>query len=414
MNPWKGLAKLPSRVWILCGCTLVNRMGTMALPFLALFLIQGCRWTPQAASTAMLVYGAGSIGSAPLWGKLADRMGHTRMLALSLWGSGAFLLVIPFAPTRILLLLAIFLWAVLTQAFSPSSMALLTDLAPPEQRRAVFALHRLVTNLGLALGPALGGIIASYGFRWVFWTDGATTLASATLLMLCFAPGEVQLAPREDQDLSHGRSAWRDRGFLYLLLGFFPVLLVFSQTGGVLPLWVVNSLGFTPRFFGLLFTLNTIMIVLLEVALNLATAHWPHQRLFVLGSLLFAVGFGVTGLVRSHTGLLATVVIWTFGEMIMLPASSDAVALIAPPHRRGEYLGLFSFTIALAMAMGPWLGIMAYAHASSASVWAGCGVAGAISALMLSRCRLSPWAMASGSEPGSPTRREVTAPGTRE
>lgn len=390
MNPWRGLANLPTRVWILCGCTLVNRMGTMAFPFLALFLVQGRHWTPQAASSAMLVYGAGSILSAPAWGKVADRLGHTRMLSLSLWGSGAILMVIPSAPTRGLLLVAIFLWAVLTQAFSPSSMALLTDLAPSEQRRSVFALHRLVTNLGLALGPALGGILASYSYRWVFWTDGLTTLASAVLLGLGFARGQVSQGSEAARDSNRGEGAWRDRKFLYLLLGFLPGLLVFSQTGGVLPLWVVDNLGFTPRFFGLIFTLNTVMIVLLEVALNLATAQWPHRRLFVVGSLLFATGFGLTGLARTHAGLLVTVVIWTFGEMIMLPASSDAVAVLAPPHRRGEYMGLFSFTIALGTALGPWLGVLAYAHIGPAAVWGACWVAGGASALLLSKCRLGP------------------------
>jgi predicted MFS family arabinose efflux permease len=386
MNPWRGILALPRRVWLLCGCTLVNRMGSMAFPFLALFLVQGRGWTPQRAGAAMLIYGAGGLLSAPVAGLLADRVGHSRILRISLWGSGALLMVLPFAHGDGALFAAILVWAVLTQAFWPSSMALLAGLAPPEQRKAVFALHRLVSNLGMAVGPAMGGFIAMYGFSWVFWTDGLTTLASAALLTLYFLGGEAQVAP--PPEAGRDGSAWRDRKLLYLLLAFLPTLMVFCQMTGVLPLWVVRDLGFTPRFFGLIFTLNTLIIVVLEVALNLAMARWPHQRQFTLGALLFAAGFGLTGLARSHGALLATAVIWTFGEMIMLPAMADAVATLAPAHRRGEYMGIYSLTFAVGMALGPWLGVLGYAHGGPRLVWAACAVVGTGSAFLLSRFRL--------------------------
>jgi len=388
MNPWRGLFALPRRVWLLCGCTLVNRMGSMAFPFLALFLVQGRGWTPQQAATGMLVFGAGSLMAAPVAGPLADRLGHGRVLRFSMWGSGLMLLILPFARSTPALFAAILTWAVLTQAFWPSSMALLAGLAPVGQRKAVFALHRLVSNLGMAIGPALGGFIAMYGFSWVFWVDGLTTLASACLLTVYFQRGpepmEVPAPPPKGPD----RTAWKDRHLHFLLLAFLPVLMVFCQMNGVLPLWVVRNLGFTPRFFGLIFTLNTLLIVLLEVALNLAMARWPHQRQFTLGAALVAVGFGLTGLARSHSLLLVTVAIWTFGEMILLPAMADAVATLAPAHRRGEYMGLYSLTFAVGFALGPWLGVTAYAQVGPGLVWGVCGGVGLFSAFMLSRFRI--------------------------
>ncbi len=111
---------------------------------------------------------------------------------------------------------------------------------------------------------------------WLFWTDGITTLLSATLLWAWFGQETAATdaaAPTPDHQ---GTSACRDRSFLFLLLGLFPGLQVFSQTGGLLPLWVVNDLGFSPRFFGLMLTWNTLLIVLPEVGLNLATSSWAR------------------------------------------------------------------------------------------------------------------------------------------
>ena len=159
MNPWRGLRGLPREVWLVCASTLINRLGTMALPFLVLYLTEGRRWTPAEAGYGMMVYGAGALTAGPFSGRLADRLGHVHILKASLWSSGALLLLLPFASTKPLLFGLIFLWAGLTQAFWPSAMALLTGLAAPEQRKAVFALHRLSVNLGMAVGPAAGGLI---------------------------------------------------------------------------------------------------------------------------------------------------------------------------------------------------------------------------------------------------------------
>jgi len=366
MNPWKGLRGLPREVWLVCASTLINRLGTMALPFLVLYLTEARRWTPEQAAFGMMVYGAGALAAGPFAGRLADRLGHVRVLKASLWISGALMLVLPFAGPRPLLFALIFLWAAFTQAFWPSAMALLADLAAPEQRKAVYALHRLSVNLGMAVGPALGGVIAHHSYTWVFWTDGLSTLAGALLLGLLLGKAPV---PVHSEAAGRGSSPWRDRRLAFLLLPFIPVLMVFFQIEGSLPLWVVRDLGLGSRFYGLLFTVNTLLIVALEVALNLAMAHWSHGRQLLLGSLFMAFGFGLTAWATGPGLLVLTTVIWTFGEMTVFPAMSDAVATLAPPDRRGEYMGLLSLCFALGLALGPWLGVLAYAKAGPRALW---------------------------------------------
>jgi len=395
MNPWRGLAGLPSTVWLVCASTLVNRLGTMAMPFLVLFLIQDRGWSAEDAGLAMLVYGAGALVAGPVAGRLADRLGHARVLKASLWSSGAAMALVPLVETRFLLFPLIALWAALTQAFWPSAMALLVDAAPAEQRRAVYALHRLAVNLGMAVGPATGGLIAHYSFRWVFWVDAATTLAAALILACFLRPRIGAAAPGKP-----GRSPWGDPRLATLLLGFLPVLLVFFQIEGALPLWVVRDLGLGTRFFGLIFTVNTLLIVALEVALNLGMARWPHGRLLLLGSLCYAAGFGLTGFAVSRSLLLGTVVLWTFGEMILLPAMSDAVATLAPADRRGEYMGLYSLSFAAALTLGPWLGVLVYSRLGPAATWGGCAVLGLLSAGLLGRFRVATASSGPGGPPG--------------
>jgi predicted MFS family arabinose efflux permease len=398
MNPWRGLAGLPREVWLLCACTLVNRLGTMALPFLVLYLTQGRAWRPEQAAWALMVYGLGALLTGPLAGWAADRFGHLRVMRMSLWSSGALLVLLPFIQPPWLFHPTVFLWAACTQAFGPSSMALLAGLAGPGQRRPVFSLQRLAVNLGMSVGPALGGVVAHVSYTLVFWVDGLTTVASATLLgrLLPAAPpsGTAGGAPRQPA------RAWHDLRLLLLLAAFLLVLAAFTQIEGALPLWVVRELGLGDAFFGLLFTVNTAVIVLAEVPLNLRMARWNQGRAMLLGALCYAAGYGLTGFATTRAALLATVVVWSFGEIILLPVMGDVVTLLAPPERRGEYLGLYSAAFAGAFTLWPWLGVLAYARAGPGWVWTGCGALALLGGLALGRLgaagRLGPLGDAAG------------------
>lgn len=385
MNPWHGLKGLPRGMWALALSTLVNRLGTMVVFFLALYLVQDRGWTAGEAATAMALYGLGALVASPFSGWLADQWGHKPTLAWSLGLSAALLLLLPYAHARAFLLPLIVLWSAATQAFWPASMALITDLVPGSMRKQAFVLHRLASNLGISVGPALGGFIAHRSFHAIFWIDGLTTFLGLGVLLTL-----VQAPPPEPAPELPTLSAWRDRRLLLLLAGLVPATVVFTQIHGAFPLWVVRGLGHGTAAFGLLFTLNTALIVLAEVAVNHRLAAWSHGRQLALGALLLGLGFASLGVLRAYPLLALCTVVWTFGEMVYLPASSDAVAGMAPPDRRGQYLGLYSLTWTVAMTLGPWLGLTVYDKLGPGLVWGGCAALGALSALLVFRFRGGP------------------------
>lgn len=158
---------------------------------------------------------------------------------------------------------------------------------------------------------------------------------------------------------------------------------VFFQHEGALPLFLVNDLRLSPAFYGMLFTVNTLMIVLMEVPLNAATAHWPHRRALALGAFLFAAGSGAFAFAAGPEMVIVGIVIWTFGEMLLFPQASAYVAEIAPPHRRGEYMGAYSLSFSLAFAFSPWAGTAAFVAFGARPLWIGVFVVGMVSALLM-------------------------------
>ncbi|HEX5733499.1 MAG TPA: MFS transporter [Blastocatellia bacterium] len=396
MNPWRALGRLPRELWILFIATLVNRAGTMALVFLTLYVTRSLGLTDSQAGLVFTVYGIGAIITAPLAGRLSDRAGPLRVMKLSLFFSGAILFVLPFAQTFFTILVITFLWAVAGEALRPASMAIISDVATAEQRKPAFALNRLAINLGMSVGPVVGGFLAEFSFKAIFFVDGATSIAAGLILVAwrwrfvradaADAPAIVDAVETPVKRLG----VLRDRHFLYFLLALIPVEIVFFQSHAAMPLFLVRDLGLSPSVYGALFAVNTVIIVLLEVPLNSAMANWPHRPALALGSFLFGAGFGGLAFVTGFWSAAATVVVWTFAEMILFPGSSAYVADLAPAKKRGEYMGLYTMGFSVAFAIGPGIGALVYDKFGGLTLWTASFVTGCISALMMARLRSKP------------------------
>jgi MFS family permease len=175
----------------------------------------------------------------------------------------------------------------------------------------------------------------------------------------------------------------KDRRFIFFLIAMLPIELVFFQSLAAMPLFLVRDLHFTEAGFGALLAINTVIIILVEVPLNSAMAEWSHRSSLALGSLLVGAGFGALVFVSGTVGAAITIVLWTFGEMILLPASSAFVSDIAPRAQSGAYMGLYTMGFSVALAIGPWLGTQMLDNFGSASVWIGTFCCGCITALMV-------------------------------
>jgi len=409
MNPWRGLKDLPREIWILAAATLVNRAGTMVLPFLVLYLTRTLGITPARAALALTVYGIAALVTMPIAGNLSDRVGPLAVMKSSLLLSGAVLFLFPLAHHFAAILVMTFLFGVLNESVRPPSMAMVSDLVAPPQRKAAFALSRLAVNLGMSVGPAIGGILAVFSFRSLFFVDGATSILAGIWLMLApwphlkaksrvedwetaEDPGDLgrEMEAESAAPLAAPHPAMDLRGFrnprmLYLLAALIPVQLVFFQLTSTLPLFLVRYLRLPESVFGTVFTLNTLMIVAIEVPLNTAMARWSHRRTLTLGALLYAIGFGSYALVTGPIGVFAGVVVWTFGEMILMPGSSAYAAEIAPAGRRGEYMGLYTMSFSIAFSLGPWLGAVLLQHRGPHVLWGTVFASGMFSALLMSR-----------------------------
>jgi predicted MFS family arabinose efflux permease len=386
LNPWRGLGGLPREVWLLFATNLINRAGMMVLPFLVLYLTRELGFSPARAGAMLAVYGTSAIIFGPIGGRLSDRIGALHVMRVSLIASGCVLLLFPLARSFAAVAAMTFLWAGCSEMFRPASLAAITHVVAPEERRQAFALNRLAINLGMSIGPALGGFLATVSFHAMFVVDAVTTLIAGAVLALTpwrsFSGVNSEAANRDGVRIGPA-TIFHDTFFLIFLGGAFLVGIVFFQHESALPLYLVQYLNLSPAFYGMLFTINTLLIVALEVPINTATAHWPSTRLLIIGCLLFAIGFGALRFIASAAGVIATVVVWTFGEMMLFPAMAAHLGEIAPESRRGAYMGAYSMSLSLALTVGPWMGTQLLAAFGPVVTWSVMFALGALAAVLM-------------------------------
>ncbi|MFZ0456609.1 MAG: MFS transporter [Ignavibacteriaceae bacterium] len=387
MNPWKGLKNLPHNMWIIFFTTLINRTGTMVLPFLTLYLTSKEGLSAGDAGLVIAFYGAGALVTAPLSGRLSDKIGPLRMMKISLITTGLFLFVYSLVNQYYLILVVTFFLAIINESFRPANLSIISQVVPQKQRRSAFALNRLAINLGMSIGPVIGGILTLINFSLIFYIDGLTSIFAGIFLIFAkWQPVRVETGTDHSKtiidEIVHSH-VLKDKRYIFFLLSILPVPLIYFQHLGAFPLFLVHDLGFATSVYGFVFAINTIMIIFIEVPLNNLMNDWNEKKSLALGALLTGIGFGAMALASNLTLIIITTVVWTFGEMIFFPVSASHVSGLAPEKKRGEYMGYFQMMFSIAFLLGPWAGTLVFEFYGSAVLWTAAFILGLTSALIL-------------------------------
>lgn len=375
----ENLRALPAPAWILFGGVFINRFGTFVMPFLVLYLTR-IGYSVAQAGLAAGVYGAGHLVASALGGHLADRIGRRNTIVWSMFGSAAAMLALSQARGFAPILLVTFISGVFGELYRPASYALIADLVGPQQRPVAFSLYRFAVNLGFAAGPATAGFVAERSFLYLFIGDAATSLVYGMIALVALPHG-LRTYTKEERFGEALRVAARDVPFVMFLLATICVTWIDFQISSTFALHV-TSLGFPSRDYGMLISLNGVLIVFFELLITAMVQRYRPQPVIALGYFLSGFGFALTGLALTIPALAATVVIWTLGEMIASPMAGAYVARLAPEKYRGRYMGLLAVAWSFGMLAGPPLGTLVFQHNPTA-LWISCGILGAVSAMIL-------------------------------
>jgi predicted MFS family arabinose efflux permease len=367
---------LSRAVWLLSVTSLINRAGTMVMPFLVLFLIEKRGFTTTQAGQTLALYGLGAMVSSYFGGKLCDRFSPLLIMKISLIGMGLTFLVLGHLQGRLAISAMIVVLSLVGEVFRPANFSALAAASGPGERARSFALLRLAVNAGMSVGPTVGGFLAAIDYSWLFVADGITSILAAGLLFVAF-PGRLDAPPTVHPPATvRAGSPFRDRPVMAILAMMFVLNVVTFQVVGTFPLSLRDLYGFSKGWIGITLAVNTVIIILFEMVLIHSLSRRNPVKVAGVGAFLLCGGLALLPFGSSFGYALFTVVIWTMGEMLSFPLLTSAVADRAPEATRGAYMGLLNFSIASSFVVAPLVGTWVYQNLGPRTLWLGCGAVG--------------------------------------
>ncbi|KYG72694.1 MDR family MFS transporter [Roseivirga echinicomitans] len=350
---YEAFTGLSKEVWWLALITLINRAGTMVIPFLSLYLTQNEGFSLSQVGWIMTAFGLGSVVGTWVGGKLTDVIGYYKVMAFSLSVSGIMFVSVQFLHGFYLICAGIFLLMAVADMFRPAVFVALSAYSKPQNKTRSVTLIRLAINLGFSLGPAFGGlIITSLSYSALFWVDGTTCILASILLLWVLNPKKAKIL--DEVKNANPKSAYTDTTYWIFFVGLVLFGFTFVQYFSTVPLFYKEIHHLSESQIGLILGLNGFLIFAFEMPLikYFESRSFSMVENIVIGVVLICLSF-VLLILSSWAGILIIgMILMTFGEMLAFPFSNAFAMKRAKRGNQGEYMALYSIAFSVSHIFG--------------------------------------------------------------
>jgi MFS family permease len=380
--------EFPSKFWIVVLVSFIDSIGgTLLFPFFSLYITQKFG---VGMTQAGLILGAfslfGLIGGMA-GGALTDKFGRRRLILFGLVFSALSTLTLGLVKTLAGLYPLVVVIGLLSNIAGPAHNAMIADLLPEKQRQEGFGILRVVANLAWIIGPTIGGVVAARSFLALFVIDSVLSCIVAFMFYKLIP----ETRPVETEAKSQNESVWqtvagyrhvlRDFAYMAFLLASMLMLLVYQQMYNTLPVYLRDTHGFNPSMYGFLLTSSAITVVLFQFWVTRRIKDRSPFLMMALGTMFYALGFSMIGLVSAYSLFVLSIVVITIGEMIQMPVSQALAANFAPVEMRGRYMAVYGLCWAIPSMFGPGAAGWILDNLNPNLLWYGGGILCVLSAL---------------------------------
>ncbi|MDN5679922.1 MAG: MFS transporter [Ewingella sp.] len=343
---------MPPIILALLTSSLVLTIGRgITLPFITIYLTEHYHLLPKSVGVIMGASLALGILSSLYGGYLVDKFNHRTLIAASISFFSLSFFLLPVLPsiTGVLVVLAL-----LNSSYALLSITLKACIAswlPVEKRVKAFSMNYTLINVGWAVGSSLGVWLAGFSPMLPFLISGG--LALVTVITLSWgirnipnrpAQAEIEQKPLPKPNLRQTLSILaHDRRLIYFTLGSTLGSIVFGQFTGYLSQYLIltSDAVFAYKVIGAVMITNAMIVIVFQYALSSRMRQATLLRWLFLGTVFFMIG--LAGFMLAGPSVLIWVIamaIFSFGELIVIPAEYMFIDFIAPDNMKGSYYGM--------------------------------------------------------------------------
>lgn len=370
------LASYPRQFWIMVvGMLIVSIGGSMWWPFVTILLRERLGLPLTQVALLFTLNSAAGLVATSFVGPAVDRFGRRTAMILGLAVNGIALAAMGLADSVTAWALALTFSGMFGPMYRVAADAMVADLIPAEERANAYSVMRMSNNLGIAVGPALGGFVTAISASYAFFAAGAANVIYALIIVFL-----IRETLHLSVDAAAGGAAPAARGFGPVFrdrrfMAFIALMILATIPSPILwmlmPAYAKEHFGVLEQQAGLIMSTNAAMVVLLQVGVTRWSAQRPHLRMLALGALIYALGVGSVALGAGFWAFWASMVVLTFGELLIAPTGTAYAANAAPPDMRGRYMGLYGLSWNIAFGIGPVFGGWLNDSVAPVATWIG-------------------------------------------
>jgi len=364
-------------LWLLAFGSFLNSTGLSFIwPLTTVYIHDALGRSMTVAGTVLLLHSGGAMLGQLAGGWLYDRIGARPVMLGGLAASAIFTAVLGLQQSWPVYVVGMVFYGFAASLPIPPVNAMVSRAWPGQGRRA-FNFNYVANNLGVAVGTAMGGVLADRSFALAFFGASALFLLFGLFTALFIREEKFTALEAESSPLPQ-RSVEPDRPvpwvpIVSLFVAYVCLSLVYTQ-------WqLANSVqmpavGYALSDYSVLWTLNGLLIFAGQPLLSwiVRLVRKPIAQM-ALGVVLYAAAFGLLLTSTQYSVFVASMVLLTFGEMLLWPIFPATVARLSPPSKRGSLQGFILTGATVGRMIGPLVGGMlndAFGYATQIAVMA--------------------------------------------
>jgi predicted MFS family arabinose efflux permease len=345
--------------------------GSAGFTFLGIWAIRELGADRSDLGLAFLFGALVSAAGGYLGGHLSDHLGRRPLMLLASGGSAVYWLGYLLADASVLSgLVYLACSGVLFGLSGGVGQAMVADLVPPERHEAGYASTRVAQNLGVTMGPPVGGLFLLVG-DWPLEFVGVSCLSAVAFVIAHrYLPHGGTYAPDGPPERGSFGVIIRDRPFLLFLVSGMLAFLVYVSYEVVLPVSLTTTHGLEPAAWGFLLIVNPLMVTFFQLRLTRRVAHVPPAVKLAVAMPLMGTPFLLLSVSAAIPVVVLVIFLFVIGEMLWVPTSQSVVAGLAPADVRGAYMGAFGSGSATGFALAPFIGLSIGDRYGDTTMWA--------------------------------------------
>ncbi len=379
--------EFPRHYWILMYGFFIDRVGSaLFFPFLALYITDRFQVGMTEVGKIFALYAITSVIGSFIGGALADKLGRKKMSIFGLLVSGLSSLLLGFIINLNVLYIIVLFIGFFSSIGEPAQTAMVADLLPEDKRNEGYGIWRVIANLAVVIGPAVGGILAARSYMIIFVLDAilSTITAAIVLLYLPETKPEMQADQAQDsipQTFKGYLLVFGDKVFMAIVIFTMFSTVVYMQMNSTLSVFLRDFHNIKLQQFGYLMSMNAAIVVIFQFWVSRKIKRFAPMLTLGIGTFFYMVGFSMYGFTNTYLWFVLAMIIITIGEMIVSPTSQALIALLAPEDKRGRYMALFSFAWIVPSMIGPLAAGIILDNYNPNWVWYAGGILTLISAI---------------------------------